>query len=208
MQNCSGRYFSKSINSTRFPGESVRRSASMLSVSKSANPHFKAEATRQTYRFSSGSAASSSMAGPVSFPPITAMARLRYGSIAADSSRSSAPGSVFRSPIGICLIESSPFVSSTECPFLSHSDCSAAMFRLARLVHVGGIAFHDASRLAGTDPANFLERRFWTASQRISDQFLDAYDTRGGVGCSGMAPQLRMAWRELHRPLRIGNPNA
>jgi hypothetical protein len=25
---------------------------------------------------------------------------------------------------------------------------------------------------------------------------------------SGMAPQLRTAWRELHRPLRIGNPNA
>jgi len=55
------------------------------------------------------------------------------------------------------------------------------------------------------------ERRFWTTSQRISDQFLDAYDagTGGGVvSCSGMAPQLRIAWRELHRPLRIGNPNA
>ena len=53
------------------------------------------------------------------------------------------------------------------------------------------------------------ERRFWTTGQRISDQFLDAYDTGGGVvSCSGMAPQLRTAWRELHRPLRIGNPNA
>ena len=41
------------------------------------------------------------------------------------------------------------------------------------------------------------ERRFWTTSQRISDQFLDAYDagTGGGVVyCSGMAPQLRTAW--------------
>ena len=36
---------------------------------------------------------------------------------------------------------------------------------------------------------------------------LDAYDagTGGGVvSRSGMAPQLRIAWRELHRPLRIG----
>ena len=59
--------------------------------------------------------------------------------------------------------------------------------------------------------SDLLERRFWTTSQRISDQFLDAYDagTGGGVvSCSGMAPQLRIAWRELHRPLRIGNPNA
>ena len=38
---------------------------------------------------------------------------------------------------------------------------------------------------------------------------LDAYDAGGGVvSCSGMAPQLRIAWRELHRPLWIGNPNA
>jgi hypothetical protein len=39
----------------------------------------------------------------------------------------------------------------------------------------------------------------------------DAYDAgtgNGVVSCSGMAPQLRIAWRELHRPLRIGNPNA
>jgi hypothetical protein len=59
--------------------------------------------------------------------------------------------------------------------------------------------------------ASFPQRRFWTRSQRISDQFLDAYDagTGGGVvSCSGMAPQVRIAWRELHRPLRIGNPNA
>ena len=28
------------------------------------------------------------------------------------------------------------------------------------------------------------------------------------AACSGMAPQVRIAWRELHRPLRIGNPNA
>jgi len=41
------------------------------------------------------------------------------------------------------------------------------------------------------------------------DQFLEAYDAGTGVvACSGMAPQLRTAWRELHRPLRIGNPNA
>jgi hypothetical protein len=62
-----------------------------------------------------------------------------------------------------------------------------------------------------TSPSNFLERRLWTTSQRISDQFLDAHDagTGGGVvSCSGMAPQVRIAWRELHRPLRIGNPNA
>jgi hypothetical protein len=59
--------------------------------------------------------------------------------------------------------------------------------------------------------SDLLERRFWTTSQRISDQFLDAYDagTGGGVvSRSGMAPQVRIAWRELHRPLRIGNPNA
>jgi hypothetical protein len=53
------------------------------------------------------------------------------------------------------------------------------------------------------------QRRFRTTSRRISDQFLDAYDAGGGVvSSSGMAPQLRIAWRELHRPLRIGNPNA
>lgn len=28
-----------------------------------------------------------------------------------------------------------------------------------------------------------------------------------GAACSGMAPQVRIAWRELHRPRRIGNPN-
>ncbi len=55
-----------------------------------------------------------------------------------------------------------------------------------------------------------LQRRFRATSQRISDQFLDAYDagTGGGVvSRSGMAPQLR-TWWELHRPLRIGSPNA
>jgi hypothetical protein len=63
-----------------------------------------------------------------------------------------------------------------------------------------------ARRSPGPD---LLERRFWTTGQRISDQFLDAYDAGGGVvSCSGMAAQLRTAWRELHRPLRIGNPNA
>ena len=30
----------------------------------------------------------------------------------------------------------------------------------------------------------------------------------GVQACSGMAPQVRIAWRELHRLGRIGNPNA
>ena len=51
------------------------------------------------------------------------------------------------------------------------------------------------------------ERRFCTTSQRISDQFLDAHDagTGGGVvSCSGMAPQLRIAWRSFIDPCGLG----
>ncbi len=56
---------------------------------------------------------------------------------------------------------------------------------------------------AATASAHFPDRRFRTTSRRISDQFLDAYDAGGGVvSCSGMDPQMRIAWRELHRPLR------
>ena len=47
--------------------------------------------------------------------------------------------------------------------------------------------------------AHVTQRRFRTTNQRISDQLLDAYDagTGGGVvSCSGIAPQLRTAWRQ------------
>ena len=42
-----------------------------------------------------------------------------------------------------------------------------------------------------------VQRRFWTTSQRISEQFLDGGTGGGVVFCSGMAPQLRIAWRSF-----------
>src|SRR6266851_9051402 len=44
--------------------------------------------------------------------------------MAFESSRSSAVGSILRSQIGICFVESSLFFSSIECLVLRHSDCS------------------------------------------------------------------------------------
>jgi hypothetical protein len=65
----------------------------------------------------------------------------------------------------------------------------------------------QALGLAGTDPTNFLERRFRTTSRRISDQFLDAYDarTRGGVvSCSGMLRSCELHGGSFIDPCGLG----
>src|ERR1017187_50157 len=52
MQNCMGRNFKRSITLAKSSGDSVWRSASTPRLSKPAKPHFRADASRQTYRFS------------------------------------------------------------------------------------------------------------------------------------------------------------
>lgn len=63
--------------------------------------HLKAEVTRQTYRSSSGKAASASTNGAVSCPQICAFRSARYGFIFSERTRSSASSSPLMAEIGI-----------------------------------------------------------------------------------------------------------
>jgi hypothetical protein len=77
----------------RSSSDRVRTSAIAFSVSRSQKAHFKAEITRQTYRSSSGSAASTARYGSVSSPEICAFKKARYGFILSERTRSWAPSS-------------------------------------------------------------------------------------------------------------------
>ena len=82
---------------------------------------------------------------------------------------------------------------------------------MIQLVHVARIDPHhfgaDHAAFPGWGRSTYLDH-----ASRKWGRFPDASDTStvGGVAfCSGMAPsRLRTAWREIHRRMRVCNPNA